>query len=81
MRPAERCPRLLFFARCLWQLDPTSFNAILGDFDGFTAGYDGKRILGKTCCPLPLSYGLLLQAIISRWQAFASHGAESGYRP
>jgi pimeloyl-ACP methyl ester carboxylesterase len=43
---------LLFFARCLWQLDPTFFNAMLCDFDGFTAGYDGKQILEKISCPV-----------------------------
>jgi len=41
-----------FFAGCLWQLDPTFFNALLNDFDGFTAGYDYKRILAKIDCPV-----------------------------
>ena len=43
---------VLYFARCLWQLDPTFFNKMLCDFDGFTAGYDGKEILEKICCPV-----------------------------
>jgi pimeloyl-ACP methyl ester carboxylesterase len=33
---------LLFFARCLWQLDPTFFNAMLRDFGDFAAGYNGN---------------------------------------
>ncbi len=43
---------ILFFARCLWQLDPTFFNALLNDFDGFTAGYDYKHILATIKCPV-----------------------------
>lgn len=43
---------ILFFARCLWQLDPTFFNALLNDFDGFTAGYDYKHILAMIRCPV-----------------------------
>ena len=43
---------ILFFAGCLWQLDPTFFNALLYDFDGFTEGYDYKRILAKVDCPI-----------------------------
>ena len=42
----------LFFAGCLWQLDPTFFNALLHDFDGFTQGYDYKDILAKIDCPV-----------------------------
>jgi pimeloyl-ACP methyl ester carboxylesterase len=41
-----------FFAGCLWQLDPTFFNALLHDFEGFTAGYDYKRSLAKIDCPV-----------------------------
>ena len=41
-----------FFAGCLWQLDPTFFDALLFDFDGFTAGYDYKRILSKLRCSI-----------------------------
>jgi len=43
---------ILFFARCLWQLDPTYFNALLYDFNGFTKGYDYKQILAKIKCPI-----------------------------
>jgi len=43
---------LLFFAGCLWQLDPTFFNALLDDFDGFTEGYDYQDILSKIECPV-----------------------------
>jgi pimeloyl-ACP methyl ester carboxylesterase len=43
---------ILFFARCLWQLDPTYFNALLYDFNGFTMGYDYKQILAKIKCPI-----------------------------
>ena len=43
---------ILFFARCLWQLDPTFFNALLYDFNGFTRGYDYKEILAKISCPV-----------------------------
>ncbi len=43
---------ILFFAGCLWQLDPTFFNALLYDFTGFTKGYDCKQILAKINCPI-----------------------------
>ena len=43
---------LLFFARCLWQLDPTYFDALLYDFDGFTKGYDYKKLLAMIKCPV-----------------------------
>jgi len=43
---------ILFFAGCLWQLDPTFFNALLYDFNGFTKGYDFKQILAKINCPI-----------------------------
>jgi pimeloyl-ACP methyl ester carboxylesterase len=43
---------ILFFAGCLWQLDPTFFDVLLYDFDGFTRGYDYMRILAKTKCPI-----------------------------
>jgi len=43
---------ILFFARCLWQLDPTYFNAMLYDFNGFSKGYDYKQILAKIKCPI-----------------------------
>ena len=43
---------ILFLAGCLWQLDPTYFNALLYDFNGFTRGYDYKQILAKIKCPI-----------------------------
>jgi len=43
---------ILFFAGCLWQLDPTFFNILLHDFEGFTAGYDYKHILAMIDCPV-----------------------------
>ena len=43
---------ILFFAACLWQLDPTYFNALLYDFNGFTKGYDYKQILAQIKCPI-----------------------------
>ncbi len=43
---------ILFFARCLWLLDPTFFNNLLYDFDGFTAGFDGKQILAMIDRPV-----------------------------
>ena len=43
---------ILFFSGCLWQLDPTYFNALLHDFDGFIEGYDYRSILAKIDCPL-----------------------------
>jgi pimeloyl-ACP methyl ester carboxylesterase len=43
---------ILFFAGCLWQLDPTFFNVLLQDFEGFTQGYDYKQILATIDCPV-----------------------------
>jgi pimeloyl-ACP methyl ester carboxylesterase len=43
---------MLFFAGCLWQLDPTFFNALLHDFEEFTDGYDYQDILSKIDCPV-----------------------------
>ena len=43
---------VLFFARCLWLLDPTFFNNLLSDFDDFTAGFDGKQILSMIDRPV-----------------------------
>lgn len=43
---------ILFFAGCLWQLDPTYFDALLHDFDSFTEGYDYQSILAKIDCPV-----------------------------
>ena len=46
-----------FFAGCLWQLDPTFFNALLYDFDGFTKGYEYKQILASIHCPVLIIRG------------------------
>ena len=43
---------IMFFARCLWQLDPNFFNSLLYDFNSFTKGYDYKQILAKINCPI-----------------------------
>lgn len=43
---------ILFFAGCLWQLDPSYFDNLLDDFEGFYAGYDGKQILSRLACPI-----------------------------
>jgi len=43
---------ILFFAGCLWQLDPTFFNTLLYDFEGFTKGYDYKQSLTRINCPV-----------------------------
>ncbi|HET9962700.1 MAG TPA: alpha/beta hydrolase [Nitrospiraceae bacterium] len=42
----------LFFAGCLWQLDPTFFNVLLHDFEGFIKGYDYNELLAKIHCPV-----------------------------
>jgi pimeloyl-ACP methyl ester carboxylesterase len=42
----------MFFAGCLWRLDPAYFNTLLYDFNGFTKGYDYKQILAKIKCPI-----------------------------
>jgi len=42
----------LFFAKCLWQLDSTFFNALLRGFDDFAGGYDGRQLLAKISCPV-----------------------------
>jgi pimeloyl-ACP methyl ester carboxylesterase len=43
---------ILFFAGCLWQLDPTFFDALLHDFEGFIRGYDYKHLLARIHCPV-----------------------------
>ena len=43
---------ILFFAGCLWQLDPGFFDNLLDDFEGFHAGYDAKQILSRLACPI-----------------------------
>lgn len=48
---------LLFFARCLWRLDPTFFHALIGDFEDFVAGYDGREILQNLRCPILFIHG------------------------
>lgn len=41
-----------FFAGCLWRLDPTFFNNLLYDFDGFIKGYDPEQALARLNCPV-----------------------------
>lgn len=43
---------LLFFAKCLWQLDPTFFSAMIRDPEEFAADYDGQQLLAKISCPV-----------------------------
>jgi pimeloyl-ACP methyl ester carboxylesterase len=43
---------ILFFAGCLWSLDPTYFDALLYDFNGFTKGYGAEAIMAKIKCPV-----------------------------
>ena len=43
---------ILFFAGCLWRLDPAFFNGLLYDFDGFAGDYDAGIILKKVTCPV-----------------------------
>lgn len=40
------------FTGCLWQLDPTYFDPLLYDFEGFVKGYDYKEILKRIHCPI-----------------------------
>lgn len=48
---------ILFFARCLWQLDPTFFDALLHHFDDFAAGYDYREALSAaTAADRPVLY-------------------------
>ncbi|HEX6974794.1 MAG TPA: alpha/beta hydrolase, partial [Vicinamibacterales bacterium] len=50
--PAATSAWILFFAGCLWQLDPRFFDSLLNDFEAFCADYDGKRILSGLACPI-----------------------------
>ncbi len=43
---------IIFFAGCLWQLDPRFFNALLHDFKAFTEGYDYEHIFANIRCPV-----------------------------
>jgi pimeloyl-ACP methyl ester carboxylesterase len=43
---------LMFFAGCLWRLDPTFFGVLLDDFGAFSDGYDYKEIFAKIDCPV-----------------------------
>lgn len=43
---------ILFFAGCLWALDPTYFDALLYDFNGFARGYGTEEIMAKIKCPV-----------------------------
>lgn len=48
---------IMFFAGCLWQLDPTFFDTLLWDFPAFSQGYDYREILAELECPLLYLYG------------------------
>lgn len=50
--PAATSAWIMFFAGCLWRIDPTFFETLLYDFDGFIEGYDCKRILESIDCPV-----------------------------
>jgi pimeloyl-ACP methyl ester carboxylesterase len=50
--PGVTSPWLLYFGKCLWQFDPTFFNGMLSDFDGFVAGYNGQELLKEISCPV-----------------------------
>jgi pimeloyl-ACP methyl ester carboxylesterase len=43
---------IMFFARCLWQLDPTYFDPLLYNFEGFIRGYDYQEIVKRIQCPI-----------------------------
>jgi len=43
---------IMFFAGCLWQLDPSFFDSLLYDFAGFVKGYDYKEIIKRIHCPI-----------------------------
>lgn len=43
---------IMFFAECLWRLDPTFFNVLLQDFQSFVEGYDCEDILANIRCPV-----------------------------
>ncbi len=43
---------IMFFAGCLWQLDPSFFNVLLHDFNGFIEGYDYEHIFANIRCPV-----------------------------
>ena len=55
--PGATSSWLLFFAGCLWQLDPTFFAVMLRDFDEFAAGYDGQQLLAGISCPVLCLHG------------------------
>lgn len=42
----------MFFAGCLWHLDPTFFDALVQDFQSFVEGYDCEDVLAKIECPV-----------------------------
>ena len=50
--PTVTSPWILFFAECLWQLDPGFFHNLLDDFEGFYAGYEAKPMLSQLRCPV-----------------------------
>jgi pimeloyl-ACP methyl ester carboxylesterase len=56
----------LYFATCLWRLDPTFFNTLLYEFDSFIVGYDYQKIFGDLRCPaLILRGAIALGAVLT----------------
>jgi pimeloyl-ACP methyl ester carboxylesterase len=47
----------LFFAGCLWRLDPTFFDVLLYDFDRFIEGYEYQTIFRSLRCPVLILRG------------------------
>ncbi len=43
---------IMFFAGCLWHLDPTFFDVLLHDFNGFAEGYNYEHIFANIRCPV-----------------------------
>jgi len=43
---------ILFFAGCLWALDPSYFDSLLYDFESFATGYGAEEIMANIKCPV-----------------------------
>lgn len=56
---------LMFFASCLWQLDPTFFDALLQDFEGFVATYDYQRLFAAIRCPVLFLRGETIRGAVA----------------
>lgn len=55
--PGVTSPWILFFAECLWRLDPTYFDHLLKDFDAFAHGYAPWETLRQFDRPVLLLRG------------------------